>query len=152
MMTPLEIIHADAEIRLKDNGWGPLWTAPMVSRVADALSYVFGYAMGEHLWEIDLLSCGGLPYDFSKGNLDRGNYLLVAEVREDGHEYTGRRVAGLKIVFRRNLLLPKTWERVGVVNNLLRRSVVQVPYWTWREARPEKAKPLGPKQTLIPGV
>lgn len=152
-MTPQDIIQADAKDRLGSFGWSGLWTDPMSRRVADALSYLFGYAIGEHLWEIDVLAIGGLPYDFAIGNPHAGHYLLIAEVREEEAQYTGRRVAGLKAVFRRDVLSPEAWRRVNIVNDLFRRSVISVPYWPWREARAATgARPLPAKQTVIPDL
>lgn len=150
-MAPIELITHDAAKRLAHNGWNELWTPPMAGRIADALSYIFGYTFGAHLWEIDVLACGGLPYDFAIGST-RERYLLIAEVREEEFQYTGRRVAGLKAVFRESVLSPAAWSRVAQVSDLMRCCVIDVPYWRWRSARPKGSRPLGPKQTLIPDV
>lgn len=151
-MTPAETIHTDAMERLRGDWWHDLWTPAMANRIADALSFIWGYPMGEHLWGLDVLVCGGFPYDFSKANPQIGTYLLVAEVREESL-YTGRRIAWLKAVFRASSLSLAAWERVHLANELMRRSVVDVPYWTWRKARERAgARPLPPKQTIIPDI
>lgn len=148
-LSPLEALTVDARAQLRGKAWEHLWSYAMGARLSDALNLSLGYPTGAPAWELDLLAWGGFPWKLLQRPPPLGSTrFLVAETKGNPKLRHGAESGGsLWAVFDES----KLTRHVHGVDLALRRTVIRVDYWAWREARKKAGlKPLRAIQTALP--